>query len=440
MKKILAMLLSLLMILSLVACGQKQEVVINEPVIEDEEPVVEYLKGTARVSGVKVFWKEVDRGTKLTVIGEEDDYYRAQIEDTQFLVDKRFIRLSTETMPQEKTRYCKGIHDLYDSAYLNGAELVRMALNDSVTVLDEYNGVSYVRFGDISGYILSSYLSDSKYVYTPKPEVPQTEQYSSGGGGGSWSGGGSSGGGSGGGDTGGGSGGGDTGGDTGGSGEPQDGGEIKLAMTYPLRGKSLAEIVGKWFISVAKADEGKSATVFSDHVEFFLNMTSQGEELQVIEAGDDFARVFVNGQEGIIPRWAVIMDNDKAFDEWIGYAVSGAKLFTNADFTGDVTTLKMNDSVQVLYQIDEDTYLVKVGSEIGYMLVANIKTEKIVYIPTPKAKVEETPNYSDSSSSGGGWSGGSGGGDTGGGSGSGDTGGDTGGDSSGDSDWTEPVL
>lgn len=415
MKKIFAILLSLAMIFSLAACGQKeQEVVFNEPVIEEVEPIVEYLKGTARVSGVKVFWKEADRGTKLTVIGEEDDYYRAQMEDTQFLVDKRFVRLSTETVPQEKTRYCMGIHDLYDSAFLDGAELIRMALNDEVTVLDEYNGVSYARFGDVCGYISSSYLSDNKYVYVPKPEVPQPEQSTSSGGGGhsggGWSGGGSGGGGG------------------GGSSEPQDGGEIELAVTYPLFGKTLAEMLGNGFITIAKAEEGKAATVFSDHIKLFLDVTTEGKELQVVEAGEETATIFVNGQEGTIPRWAVIMDGDDDFEEWTGYAVGGAKVFANYDFTGNVTSLKMNDEVRVLYQIDEDTYLVQSGDVIGYMLNTNVKTGKIVYIPTPKVEAEETPTFS-GGGGGGSWSGGSGGG--------GDSGGSSGG---GDSDWTDPVL
>lgn len=411
MKKVIAIILSLTLTLTLSACGKKQDTTEPE---HDEEDQLTLVDGKARVSGIKVLWKEAPRGTQIAVLGEEGDYYRAQLNDTQFLVEKRMVRFSTEAAPAEKAQYSNGTHQVYDSAFFDGKVIATLSLNDEVTVIDEFNGVSVVRLGNVIGYLPAGNLSSYQIGYTPKIEMPQAPMQESSGG--NWSGGNShrdpieptqpsnpdtpdapS--------------------------SPQDGGEIELSARVWNSSIILEAVHTGGLVCVAHAAEGTAAAILSDHVPLYLCITMKDEMLQIARVTEKTVEISVSGQIGMIPRWAVVLDGDAIYEDWTGYAVGGAKLFLNYDFTGETITLKTNDLIHVIYQIDEDAYLVEFGEVVGYMLDTNIKLEKMTNPITPETK---SPSVVPDSNVG--WSG----------AGFADSTPESG--TSDDAEWTEPAL
>ena len=112
MKKIIALTLAMLLLLTLASCGKKEaEPTTEAATVPTEAPVEtpteapteepaptepEWEPGVSRAGYGEAVYDTLCRGDEITVIGEWKDYYVIEGEEVDLLIEKRFVRLSSE--------------------------------------------------------------------------------------------------------------------------------------------------------------------------------------------------------------------------------------------------------------------------------------------------------------------------------------------------------
>lgn len=111
-----------------------------------------------------------------------------------------------------------------------------------------------------------------------------------------------------------------------------------------------------------------SATVLADRTCMVLTTVDRDATVEIVEAyDDDYYVVKVEEGYGLMEKSLVRMDGAEGYEGWTGYAVYGAKLYTNYHLLpGGEQTLNMNTKVQVLDNLD-GTLVVQMENGIGYM-------------------------------------------------------------------------
>ena len=150
---------------------------------------------------------------------------------------------------------------------------------------------------------------------------------------------------------------------------------------------------------VAKPDT-VGATVKVDNVFVPDAVLKRGSTLQNIKPAtelnasyaNDYYRAEYNGETVYIAKNLVRTSEEKAPEQWIGYAAEGAIIYANPDFSGDdILTLQLNEEVTVLDSFGDLLFVRNADGFEGYM-------------PADKVMKERAPEASEPESSTGGYS------------------------------------
>ena len=150
---------------------------------------------------------------------------------------------------------------------------------------------------------------------------------------------------------------------------------------------------------VAKPDT-VGATVKVDNVFVADAVLKRGSTLQNVKPAtelnasyaNDYYRAECNGETVYIAKNLVRTSEEKAPEQWIGYAAEGAIIYANPDFSGDdILTLQLNEEVTVLDSFGDLLFVRNADGFEGYM-------------PADKVMKEKTPEASEPESSTGGYS------------------------------------
>jgi len=350
MKKLISILLSLAVLLSLAACGSGQTPApattaptepvpttqpVTEPPTEPAPTEPPTVPGVMRASLGELIFCDFDRGDEVTVIGEFLDYFVIRGEEADLLLEKQFVRLSTEEPFQERNGYTKWNAPLYDNPYFSGEPLQNFRSNFKVTVVDGKDGWLYVEWDDGFGYV-------------PADQVRDRPATSSGGGGG---GGGNSGGGGGG-----------------------DGSDVPMgSLSHREPG---IELLGAYSGPAFTAMEDTPATVLVPEARGYLALLNRDDTVQVISADEQVCTVWYNGFQVTAPRWLIRLEEDVPMEPSTCYARYGSQLYSEYQLRNSVTQLKKNTVITVLDELPE-CYVVEVDGVIGYMNPAETSPKRI---------------------------------------------------------------
>ncbi len=112
-----------------------------------------------------------------------------------------------------------------------------------------------------------------------------------------------------------------------------------------------------------------------------------------------------------IEKDRIRLDGAEKFKEFTGYSQAGTVAYYDHELSEEMTTLKKNQEVLVIDEIDNVYVILLDNGTKAYALSSNISSEKIitpVYTPKVEEKAYEEPSYTDSGSSSGGGGGGGG--------------------------------
>lgn len=382
MKKLIALTLAMLLLLTMASCGKKEETVVETTAVpttevpETEEPTTEattepaptepeWEPGLARAGYGEAVYTTMSRGDEVTVIGEWKDYYVIEGEEVDLLIEKRFVRLDSEDDFEEWKGFAKYSTKVYDNVYLKGDFIAELYQNKQVTVIDGGDGWWLIQWDGNTGYV-----TEEKISRWPISSGSSGDSGSSGGGSSSS-----------------------------GSSSGSVTGDINLDLVA--------------YYGPPKKDVKDTGVVLADDVAAILCITIRDDELKVTSVGEDECEIYLDGYTATLPRWLVHMEGDEEYKEWTGYAKWGAVVYEEYQMRNELRKLNMNTEMTVLDELEEPgCCVVEIDGEIGYMVLGKISQYK------------NTGSGSGSGSS-------DGSGDSGGGSGS------TGGASE---TWTPPVI
>jgi len=339
MKRILALTLALLMLLTLGACGKKE--VTPEPTAEPTpaptaEPTPEptptatpepaWEPGYIRAGNLFVLWTTLQRGDEVTVLGQWEDYYIIEGEEANLLIEKRFLRPEGEEAPAEADGWARENTLVYPTGYLRGESIATLALNTEVRVIDTKAGWALIEWDGGSGYVDVENLSDQRIVYRP-----------AGGGGG--------------------------------GGGPMDGTDVNMGdLSVVVNGENGVAKLGAYVGPEYEAFETCPGVILSKDTEAYLCIFLRGDEVKVTEVGEEECEIWVKDFFARIPRWAVRLEGDEEYTVWSAYAANKAVAYTEYQLRHELKTFNMNDRVDVVDELVEvELYVIEIDGEFGYM-------------------------------------------------------------------------
>ena len=316
-------------------------------------PEPETVPGLVVGSGIGAVYSALDRGTQLAIVGEDGEYYQVETGEFTGLIEKQFLRPESEAAPEARTVYARGTVSIYPTVYLCGEPVAEAHFNEALNAIDEFGPYLLVEKDDVQGYILSSETGNAPVYY---------------------------------------SGGGSSGGSGGGSSGGADGGDIQLGFSIVQKGG---------FVPLADNPLG---LVWGDGAELYLTLLQPGETVKVLSFDEERCQLYLDGQIGTVPRWAIQLETDEPYEAWDGYAAKSITLYKDYRMLVPARDVNLNTPLNVLNDFGE-MMLVELEDELYYAKPNSVSHTVIQY------------SYSPGGGSGGGSSGGSSGGE-----------------------WTDPVL
>ena len=362
MKQVTALLLALLMLLALTACGQSAEPTAPAaaPAAEPTpapapeptpEPTPETTAAAVLLDRVGAVAKTFKLGDKVEITGEQDDCY---VLSDALLVEKWLIRPEGEEAPAERKAYAKKNAALYDNPYCEGEPLMELSYAQMFTVLDELGMVLRVKAedktaGEIMGYMLAAESMRSLYT--------------------------------------------DEGGGGGGGGGSRDGGEISL--TRAPGGAGFGYVLLSAETPADKTDEVTGpALILADGVEAYYGFFDRGDEVRVLEKGDEQCKVLLeDGNTATVPAALLFFEGDEVYESWTGYAKNQTPFYPGWRVrVVEPETLKMNTVLIILgvFGANDEYY------------IAELEDGAVGLVPVDKASETENYFYYDGGSGGGG--------------------------------------
>lgn len=329
MKKMIALTLAALLLLSLAACGKNEETVSTAPstgAAEQEttqaapeteaaptEP--DWQPGTARAGYGELIYTTFSQGQEVNVIGQWNNYYVVHGEEVDLLVDMQYIRLSGEEPFVQWTGYAKYNTKAYDNVQMTGEPLATLYQNKAVTVLEGKGGWLQIQWDDQTGYVDADQIS--------RWPISSGSSKDDGEGGGSSS---------------------------GGSSGPS--GDINLDLIA--------------YYGPEKTDLQGTGIVLADNTPGALTITVRGDTLKVVSLDAEVCQIYMEGFMVTAPRWLVFTEGDDAYESWTGYTRWNTVIYEEYQMRTEITTLNTNQQVLVIDEL-ENCYIVELeDGRIGY--------------------------------------------------------------------------
>ena len=343
MKRIIATLLALMLLMSMTACGGTQQPAVEatpeltvEPTAEPTpepaptEPVWE--PGLARAKWGEAIYEVVELDTEVQVIGKLSNYYIVAGEEVDLLVDERMVRLASEDAFEAWTGYTYEETKVYSDAYMDGEVIEELGLNTEVNVVEGKANWLRIEWEDKYGYVDVEDISENYIVY----------YYGGGGGGGA-----------------------------------ADGTDVSLGGLSAIVGTNpqFSKVAAYCGPEYEKLDE--KAVAISHDTRLYLFLTDRGETIKVTEIGEEVCTIYIEGFYAELPRWLLWMEGDVEYEAWTGYAQSGTIVYDEYQMRNEFMELRMNDEVLVIDELPM-CYVVDINGQIGYVHMDDISESYIV--------------------------------------------------------------
>lgn len=126
-----------------------------------------------------------------------------------------------------------------------------------------------------------------------------------------------------------------------------------------------------------------SAKALADHVDLVLTTLDRGAVVEIVgEYEEKYYVVKTTEGHGLMEKRLVRLDGAEAYKGWTGYAIYGAKVYTNYHLLpGGEQTLNMNTQIAVLDDLD-GTLVVQMPEGIGYMRAGELSRAYIQPAPS----------------------------------------------------------
>lgn len=374
MKKVIALTLTVLILLSLASCGKKAEEstpTVPETTVaptETTEPTIpaptepEWEPGTVRAGYGEAVYRIFEAGTQLKVIGQFKTYYVVEQEDVDLLISKAMLRMEGEEAFESWNGYSKSGTEVFDDPYMRGEAIATLNKNTQITVLESNDGWAYIEWDGGKGYVKADMLSKWRI-----------SSGSTGGDGGS----------------------GNSGGSGGGN---NDGTDVPIGSLTSAEATFQPKIhlLGAYYGPEMEKDfEGGMATVLADKTEGYICLLVRGDEVKVTAHDEETATIWLGEEQyAEIPRWLLKLEGDAEYESWTGYSRWNGIIYEEYQMNTEMIKLSTNKQVTVLDEL-EDCYVVEYEGQIGYMELDKVSEKRIV----------SNPGNGDSGSGGGGGSG-----------------------------------
>lgn len=363
----------------LVLCGCSSNKEIKSTPKNIISPLTEkfsYETGKCLINDLMIEYKVFNRGDELEIINEDDDYYYAENNGIVLAFKKGFIRTEKEDKFVEYIGYTRDGSNLYSDFELTN-KINTFSLNDKVLVKDKFLDLLYVEYNGEIGYMLENQVSDEEIIIYVAPKINNTPIESNG--------------------------------STSDDSSSNDSGSYEPVPSSPDPEPSIPEqsngdgddMTLAYYqkerpIQLLSNTNSYKAIVLVDKTVSYITKLNRDDEVNIIKDDADDYVIVVGGRMSKVKKEFIRKENEKAYESWDAYAYGGSIIYENYNREQTKETLKTNDVIRVIDEVD-DTYVVQLeDGTIGYMKQSSLSKEEIeIYVP--KQVIEEPVyNYDDS--------------------------------------------
>ena len=360
MKKVIALTLTVLILLTMASCGKKAEdttptvpETTETPVpSETTEPTIpaptepEWEPGTIRAGYGEAVYRTFEAGTQLKVIGQFKNYYVVEQEDVDLLVHKEMLRMEGEAPFESWNGYSKSGTEVFDNPYMRGESVATLDKNTQVTILESNGGWAYIEWNGGKGYVDASMLSKWRI----SGGSPSNDNGGSG-------------------NTGGGN---------------NDGTDVPIGSLTSAEEsfQPMVHLLGVYYGPEMEKDfESGMATVLADKTEGYIYLLVRDDEVKVTSYDDNTVTIWLGEEQyAEIPRFLVRLEGDTAYESWTGYSRWNGIIYEDYQMDTEKVTLSTNKHVTVLDEVN-GCYVVEYEGHIGYMRPDKVSNALIVSEP-----------------------------------------------------------
>ena len=334
MKRILAIIMALIILTSMAACGAKETPVETPEPTPTPTPEPEWEPGLARARYGEATYTTLEHGSEVTVYGTFGDYYVIKGEEVDLLIEQWFLRLSDEEPFEAWAGYARSDARVFADGYMDGEVIAELNENTEVEVLDGKAHWLRIEWEGGSGYVHKDDISES-YI----------RAYHGGGGGG--------------------------------GGGPQDGTDVSMGgLAANANAKPALSFVAEYFGPKLEKRDEISALTLCQETRAYLFLTYRDDTVQVTELGEDVCQVYIEGFYATMPRWLLTMEGDEPYESWTGYARSDAVAYEEYQLRNITQEFSQNDQILVIDELPT-CYVVDINGEVFYMSLDDISTTEI---------------------------------------------------------------
>ena len=363
MKKVIALTLTVLILLTMASCGKKAEdttptvpETTETPVpSETTEPTIpaptepEWEPGIVRAGYGEAVYRTFAAGTQLKVIGKFMNYYVVEQEDVDLLVHRDMLRMESEEAFESWNGYSKSGTEVFDNPYFRGEAIATLNKNTQVTILESNGGWAYIEWDGGKGYVKADMLSKWR-ISGGSPSSDNGGSGNSGNGGGG----------------------------------NNDGTDVPIGSLTSVEESFQPQIVllGAYYGPEMEKDfTGGMATVLADKTEGYICLLVRGDEVKVTAFDENTATIWLGEEQyAEIPRFLVKLESDAAYESWTGYSRWNGMIYEEYQMDTEKVKLSTNKQVTVLDEVN-GCYVVEYEGHIGYMKPDKVSNALIVSEP-----------------------------------------------------------